>query len=147
MILDVLLSESSEFYQELYSQGLIDTSFGAYYSGKSDYGQSMIIGQSDDPKRVYQLVDDLMNKKTSPLSEDAFLRAKKKEMGRFLMGLNSVEFIANNLTDLYFQGFYLMDYLDLLSETTFDDLLERFERHFSKGESVLSVIWPEGVIK
>jgi predicted Zn-dependent peptidase len=107
----------------------------------------MIVGQSDDPKRVYQLVVELMSNKTSPLNEDAFLRAKKKEMGRFLMGLNSVEFIANNLTDLYFQGFYLMDYLDLLSETTFEDLLERFERHFSSGESVLSVIWPEGMVK
>lgn len=147
MLLDVLLSESSEFYQELYSKGLIDTSFGAYYSGKSDYGQSMIVGQSDDPKEVYHLVGELMNNKKSPLSNDAFLRAKKKEMGRFLMGLNSVEFIANNLTDLYFQGFYLMDYLDLLSETNYDDLLERFDRHFSNGESVLSVIWPEGMIK
>jgi len=147
MLLDVLLSESSEFYQDVYSQGLIDSSFGAYYSGKSDYGQSMIVGQSDDPKRVYQLVIELMSNKMSLLSEDAFLRVKKKEMGRFLMGLNSVEFIANNLTDLYFQGFYLMDYLDLLSETTFEDLLERFEKHFSSGESVLSVIWPEGMVK
>jgi len=98
---------SREFYQDVYSQGLIDSSFGAYYSGKSDYGQSMIVGQSDDPKRVYQLVIELMSNKMSLLSEDAFLRVKKKEMGRFLMGLNSVEFIANNLTDLYFQGFLL----------------------------------------
>ena len=147
MLLEVLFSESSEFYQELYGMGLIDSSFGAYYTGKSDYGQSMIIGQSDDPRKVYQMIDEMINSKDGKLTEEAFTRAKRKEMGRFLMGLNSVEFIANNLTDLYFQGFYLIDYLDLLAETTYGDLQERFADHFSGKKSVLSVIWPEGMIK
>lgn len=147
MILEILFSESSEFYQDIYGQGLIDSSFGAYYTGKKDYGHSLIMGQSEEPQKVYQLVKDLVSNENKFLSEQAFQRIKKKEMGRLLMGLNSVEFIANNLTDLYFQDFFLVDYLDLMNEITFDDVLSRFEEHFLVENSVLSVIWPEDMVE
>ena len=49
LILEILFSRSSEFYQELYTEGLIDDQFGAYYSGKTDYGYSIISGTSEKP--------------------------------------------------------------------------------------------------
>jgi predicted Zn-dependent peptidase len=147
MILEMLFSESSEFYQELYGKGLIDSSFGAYFTGKKDYGHSFVMGQSDDPLMVKQLVMKLSAGNSGFLKFENFERVRKKEMGRLLMGLNSVEFIANNLTDLYFQDFYLMDYLDLLNEISFEDVVSRFENHFIVDNCVMSVIWPEDMVK
>lgn len=147
MILEMLFSESSEFYQELYGKGLIDSNFGAYFTGKKDYGHSFVMGQSDDPLMVKQLVMQLSAGSSDFLKFDNFVRVRKKEMGRLLMGLNSVEFIANNLTDLYFQDFYLMDYLDLLNEISFEDIVSRFENHFKIDNCVMSVIWPEDMVK
>ena len=120
MILDMLFTPSSQFYNELYNEGLIDNNFGAYYTGKKTYGHSLIIGQSNSPVKVYDRILDLINKSGKELLNiDDFNRLKKKNLGSFLMGFNSVEFIATNFIDLYFDDFNLLDYLTVLERIDF----------------------------
>lgn len=143
MILDMLFTPSSEFFNELYNEGLIDSNFGAYYTGKKTYGHSLIVGQSEVPEKVHQRVIDLFsNNPDDILVESDFERLKKKNLGSFLMGFNSIEFIANNFTDLYFDKFNLLDYLDVLESISFDDLLNRFKAHFTQDNIVLSIVRP-----
>ncbi len=142
IILDMIFTESSEFYNELYSEGLIDDNFGAYFTGHKTYGHSLIVGQSKDPHLVYTRIKEMLGKYKNYITEEAFERIKKKEIGHFLMGLNSIEFIANNLTELYFQDFLLIDYLDVLNEIKFEDIKKRFKEHFKEDMSVISIIWP-----
>jgi len=143
IILDMLFTNSSEFYNELYSEGLVDSTFGAYFTGKKTYGHSLIAGQSDKPQEVYNRIMEMFGDPARYLTKEAFLRIKKKEIGGFLTGFNSIEFIANNLTDLYFQDFLLIDYLDVLNEIKFEDIINRFKSHFNEDRSVISIIWPE----
>ncbi len=142
LILDMIFSESSEFYNELYTEGIIDANFGAYFTGHKTYGHSLIVGQSDDPQLVYSRIKEMLEKHKNYITLEAFERIKKKEIGHFLMGFNSIEFIANNLTELYFQDFLLIDYLDLLNEIEFRDIEQRFRDHFKEDMSVISIIWP-----
>lgn len=142
IILDMIFTESSEFYNELYSEGIVDANFGAYFTGHKTYGHSLIVGQSDDPQLVYSRIKEMLNNSKKYITVDAFERIKKKEIGQFLMGFNSIEFIANNLTELYFQDFLLIDYLDLLNEIKFEDIEKRFKEHFKEDMSVISIIWP-----
>ena len=58
------------------------------------------------------------------------------------MGLNSVEFIANNFVDLYFDDFLLIDYLEVLESIKYEDIIDRFKNHFNKDNVVLSIINP-----
>ncbi|MCQ4923840.1 insulinase family protein [Tissierella carlieri] len=142
-ILDMLFGSSSVFYNDMYEEGLIDSSFGAYYTGKKSYGHSLIVGESKNPKEVYNRIMLLFEKEiTSILLEEDFNRIKKKSMGEFLMGLNSVEFIANTFISLYFDDFLLIDYLDILESIKYKDVVERFNNHFTKDNSVLSIINP-----
>lgn len=143
MILDMLFSPSSEFYSELYNEGLIDSNFGAYFTGKKTYGHSLIVGQSNSPKEVYKRIEDFFSKDPSGVLNDSdFERLKKNELGNFLMGFNSVEFIANNFTDLYFDKFNLLDYLDVLESIKFEDLINRYKDHFNTENMVLSIVNP-----
>ena len=103
----------------------------------------MIVGESKDPKEVYNRIMLFFEKEiTSILLEEDFNRIKKKSMGEFLMGLNSVEFIANTFISLYFDDFLLIDYLDILESIEYKDIVERFNNHFTKDNSVLSIINP-----
>ncbi len=143
IVLDVLLGNSSEFYNNLYEEGLIDSSFGTYYTGKESYGHSLIVGESEDPQEVNRRIRALFkDKDASLLPEGDFMRIKQKEMGDFIMGLNSIEFIGNNFVDLYFSDFQLLDYLDLLEEISYQDILDRFYEHFNEDNMVLSIINP-----
>ncbi|WP_353094085.1 pitrilysin family protein [Tissierella praeacuta] len=142
-ILEMLFGSSSVFFNDLYEEGLIDNSFGAYYTGKKSYGHSLITGESKNPKEVYNRVISLFEKQgESILLEEDFNRIKKKAMGEFLMGLNSVEFIANTFISFYFDGLLLINYLDILQSITYDNIIERFNSHFTKDNVVLSIINP-----
>lgn len=143
MILDMLFTPSSQFYNDLYNEGIIDSSFGAYYTGKKTYGHTLIVGQSNNPEKVYERIVDLINKKGVEIfEEEDFNRIKRKNLGGFLMGFNSVEFIANNFVDLYFDDFMLLDYLEVLENIEFKDIIKRFSEHFTKDNLVLSIIRP-----
>ena len=64
---------------------------------------------------------------------------EEKVWGEFLiMGLNSVEFIANTFISLYFDDFLLIDYLDILESIEYKDIVERFNNHFTKRYFCLS---------
>lgn len=143
LILEILFSSSSPFYNELYDEGLIDDSFGAYYTGKESYGHSIVLGQAKNPKLVYDRILELFKDDVKNIiPEEDFNRMKKNSIGDFLMGCNSVEFLANNFVDLYFDGFLLIDYLDLLESIKYEDLIERFKEHFNDENVALSIINP-----
>lgn len=143
LILEILFSSSSPFYNELYDEGLIDSSFGAYYTGKESYGHSIVLGQAKKPKLVYDRILDLFKGNVeSIIPKEDFNRMMKNSIGDFLMGCNSVEFLANNFVDLYFDGFLLIDYLDLLESIKYEDLIQRFKEHFKEDNVVLSIINP-----
>lgn len=143
IILDMLFSSSSPFYNELYEEGLIDSSFGAYYTGKESYGHSLVVGQAKEPKLVYDRILALFKKPLKEiLAEEDFIRMKKNSIGEFLMGCNSVDFLANNFVDLYFDGFLLIDYLELLESIEYKDILTRFKEHFIDENVVMSIINP-----
>ena len=76
------------------------------------------------------------------LKEADFERIKKNELGNFIIGMNSIEFIANNFTDFYFSDFMIIDYLELLKEIRFEDVLSRFKSHFYEENLALSIIRP-----
>ena len=141
MILDLLFTPSADFYNKLYNEGIIDQTFGAYYTGKKTYAHSLVVGQSNQPELVNERVLELIKRPGEEiLNEEDFLRLKKKNLGSFLMGFNSEEFIVNNFTDMYFDGFNLLDYLDLAEKIQFTDLLDRFKSHFVPENMVLSII-------
>lgn len=143
IILDMLFGESSEFYNQLYEEGLIDRSFGSFFTAKENYGHSLIVGQSNDIELLFKkIVNRIEQPLDELLKEEDFLRIKKNELGNFILGMNSIEFIANNFTDLYFSEFMITDYLELLKEVTFEDIKSRLKTHFKKENLALSIIRP-----
>ena len=139
IILDMLLGESTEYYNELYEEGLIDSSFGSFFTAKESYGHSLIVGQSNEPEVLYEkIVNRIKYPVDELLKEEDFIRIKKNELGNYVLGMNSIEFIANNFTDLYFSDFMITDYLELLKEITFKDIVNRFKEE----NLALSIIRP-----
>lgn len=143
ILLEILFGKSSEFYQELYSEGLIDASFGGQYVGHKNYGHSIVVGQSYKPEvvldRINIYLEEIRNK---GLNEEDFERIKKKDIGSNIMGFNSIEFIANNFINYFFLDFSFLYYLDVYNSISFEDALNRFNKHYRKDNYTLSVINP-----
>ncbi|WP_206172685.1 EF-P 5-aminopentanol modification-associated protein YfmH [Acidilutibacter cellobiosedens] len=143
IMLNMIFGESSLLFQSLYNEGLIDNSFGSYYTGYKDYGHSIIVGQTLKPKLVFERIEShIEDLKRKGLSREDFERIKRKYIGNFLTGLNSIEYIGSNFVNYYFIDFIFLDYLNAMNKINFKDIEDRFISHLRKDNFTFSVIKP-----
>ena len=131
IIFDLIFGSSSEYYETLLNEGLINDSFSYETTFEPSFGFSIVGGDTRYPD---ELAESLRNKlegvKEMVFSEEEFNRIKNKKMGRFLSALNSVEFIANQFTQYAFNGIDLFSILELLEEITVQDLEAMAKSYF-----------------
>ncbi|MEG6565502.1 pitrilysin family protein [Thermoanaerobacterium saccharolyticum] len=139
--LEILAGRSSDLYEELYNDGLIDTTFDVEYVGEVDHGYSIIGGQSVDPEAVKKA---LIAKISSIYKVDDadFYRIKRKLLGRFIKSFNSVESIAHNFISYYMKDINILDFTSVIEDITPDDVLDRFKTYFNEDNCVLSIVKP-----
>ncbi|GAB7388315.1 pitrilysin family protein [Bacillaceae bacterium] len=145
LLLDILFSPSSDLYQFLYEEGLINDSFTADYTLEHEYGFSAVGGDTKDPDR---LVDEikrfLAQKRETGIGEEEFVRSKKKKLGSFLRSLNSLEFIANSFTRYRFNDSDLFQIVPVLERISLDDVNDRLREHIDFSQMAVSIVRSDG---
>lgn len=143
ILTEVLFGKSSEFFMSLYSEGLIDGTFGADCELEKKYGFSSVTGESKDPDEVYRRVlKHLEEVKVNGLSEADVNRAKRVLIGKNLRDYNSVEKIGNNFIRCFMNGINPFEFQHTTEVIKMSELKARLEEHFTEENSVLSVIEP-----
>jgi predicted Zn-dependent peptidase len=123
LLLDFLFSESSENYQYLFQEGLIDDTFSYDYTQEHGFGFAMIGGDTSDPDRLETAIKEiLMKAKTTDFASETLERTKKKKIGAFLRAINSPEYIANQFTRYAFNEMNLFDVVPAVEEITVEDI-------------------------
>jgi predicted Zn-dependent peptidase len=141
ILLDILFSPSSDLYQKLYEAGLINSGFGADFSGETQYSFSLIGGDTKNPEALISMVEsELKDVLAKGIDEESFTLSKKKKTGEFLRALNSVEFIANSFTKYRFAGTDLFARADVLEAVTLEDVNERLKEHVDFNQFSVSVV-------
>lgn len=123
LLLDFLFSESSENYQNLFQNGLIDDTFAYDYTQEHGFGFAMIGGDTSDPDGLEAAIKEiLMKAKTGDFASETLERTKKKKIGAFLRAINSPEYIANQFTRYAFNEMNLFDVVPTVEEITVEDI-------------------------
>jgi predicted Zn-dependent peptidase len=145
IVLEALIGSSSELYQSLYDDGLIDDSFGFDYTLDRGFGFSMIGGDTSDPDRLVERIKEEFPKLMERgITEEAFERIRKKKIGANLRYLNSPEWIANQFTSYRFNDADLFQIIPLLEELTVDDVNRRMKEHLVWERFAVSIVRPQG---
>jgi len=143
ILLTMLFGKSSKLYKDLYEKGLINNSFSFEYTMQPDYAYSSIDGESSDPKAVYDAVmEEVERVRKDGLSEEDFNRIKKVVWGKYIRSHNDVEDYAVAFMQMLFMDIDYFNFIDAYNSVTFEDVKNRFEKHFVKERSALSVINP-----
>lgn len=143
ILLQMILGRSTKLYNRLYEEGLINSRFGAEYNPQADYGFTAIDGESRDPKQVYDIIlADIERLRREGLCEGDYNRIKKVVWGDYIRSYNDVESYAHTFLSLSFMDVDYFDYYDVYESVTFEDVCRRFESHFKKEYSALSVAKP-----
>jgi len=144
ILLDMIFGKGGELYEELYKNGLINENFGAGFSSQVDYGFTLVVGDSKEPKKVQSAVFEHLDKlKKEGLSEEDFNRTKKKNTGQLLKSIDSITNIANSFISNNFKGINILDYVDVIKEVTFEDVRDRLNSHLKEEFSVISIVEPK----
>lgn len=123
MILDHFFSTGGPFYQKLYEEKLIDSSFFYETSLEKNFGYSLIGSNTHDPKRFAETVKQLLiSTNDMNLTEEEFTRMKKKKIGQLLRGMNSLEYVANKFIHYHTVGADLFDLIPTIQSFTLDEV-------------------------
>ncbi|WP_339145864.1 MULTISPECIES: pitrilysin family protein [unclassified Sutcliffiella] len=135
ILLDLLFGKSSDHYQKLYDDGLIDETFAYDYTGENGFGFAMLGGDTSEPDKLAERVQHiLLEFDPTSIKEEELERIKKKKIGSFLRALNSPEFIANQFTRYAFNDMDLFEVTPQLEKITLEDL-NRVATEFIKEEA------------
>ncbi|QFT88930.1 Putative zinc protease AlbF [Bacillus sp. THAF10] len=144
IILDLLFGKSSEHYQNLYEEGLIDETFAYDYTGENGFGFAMLGGDTAKPDELADKVKEiLLNFDPSAVTEEELERIKKKKIGSFLRALNSPEFIANQFTRYAFNEMDLFEVTPQLEKITLDDVKVVAEKFIKKEAFAVCQVVPK----
>lgn len=144
ILLEVLFGKSSVLYERLYEEGLIDDRFSFSYEGQKDYGFCTIGGETRDPERLHkEILESISQNQARGVAEEDFVRVKKKFLGDFIQGFNSVEFIATSFVSYYHKKIDIFDYMKALNEVTFEDVNGRLKTFLDFSRHAASTVMPK----
>ncbi len=140
---DLLLGEGSPLYGELYSGGLINSSF---YAGAFDFPRGGVCcagGRCQDPVAVMGRITDAAESFRMDSSARARLdRLKRAALGNFLMALDSPEELCHTQAESWFGGWERMTFPALLDGLSPADAESFLREAFQAQRLALSVIQP-----
>lgn len=143
ILLEMIMGRSSELFNQLYTEGLINNTFEFDYTIEENYAFSMFRGESPDPMKVREKIAGSINElQKKGLDKDTYERVKRALNGRFIRQLNSVERISHMFISVYFKDVNLFDYLDVYDKISFEYAKEKFGEHFNLDNLALSVVKP-----
>ncbi len=136
----MLFSKYSPIYKNLYEEGLINESFTCEYSLSDIYAYTVVDGEAKEPRKVYERVMEFLSNMT--LSKEDYEVAKRSVWGGYIRMFNSTEALGYNITIGALNGIDYFEYKDIYDSVTFEDAENVFKKHFTKENSVLSVVEP-----
>jgi len=143
LLLEMVMGRSSELYNRLYEEGLINNSFDFDYTIEENYAFSVFGGESRDPVKVKDIMLESISKLAETgLDKNVYERVRKAAYGKFLRQLNSVERISHTFLSSYFREANIFDYFDVYDKISFEYTSNIFKEHFNPDNFALSVVNP-----
>ncbi|GIO26217.1 EF-P 5-aminopentanol modification-associated protein YfmH [Ornithinibacillus bavariensis] len=112
IMMTYFFSKSGQFYDELYQEKLIDSSFYFETNLEKNFGYSIIGGNTDNPDQFTAKIKELLlSTKTMEIPTEDFERMKRKKIGQLLRSMNSLENIAGKYIHYHTVG---VDFFELI---------------------------------
>lgn len=145
LLLELLFGDSSTQVQKLYEQGILDDSFGYEYAIQRSFNFITLGGDTDDAQGLSDaLINILEHYQESPdFSEANLALVKRAAIGEYLQAFNSLEAIANQYSDAFFDEVSPFDVLGLIEQVTLADLAQVAAEFFKIEIMTVCHILPE----
>ncbi len=141
ILLNMIISKSSNLYKQLYEEGLLQEEPALEYEFSKIYSYALITGASNNPYEVdKRVLEEIKNLQRNGIDEESFNRAKKLIYGLYVREYNNIEDISKMFVSDYFKGINSFDYIDKYNQVTKEYAEELLEKFFKEEQTVLSIV-------
>ena len=141
ILLNMLIGESSELYQELYNEANILSMPSIDFEFTDDYAHILLTGTSNDPDNLYQRFKEKVEQvKQSGLNEQDFNRIRKMIYGAYIKEYNDVADIARMFLADFMKGINSFDYIEEIESVDISYAKRVLDDNFKLDKMVISVV-------
>lgn len=141
---DLLFGTSGAFYNDLYREGLLNSSFSCGYEGYGHAAFFLLNGETDKPEEVYdRTLAYLERMKETPPSRDDFERIRRSAYADYIRSFDSTDEIANEFLYHLFSDVDLFDVGEVFSSITYEEVVALLMSFFSEECCAMSIIYPK----
>ena len=141
---DILMGDSSPLYTRLYSEGLVNSSFGCAYDLLPGVAYVYAGGDSNDPEAVKKaILDEAQRLVREGIDEAYYQRVRRAVFGTSIKSLNSFESIAVSMVEGCFNGFDAYRFPEVFDSIGKQDLLDFIGHYICEEHAAMSVIEPK----
>ena len=142
LALRYLVGESSPFYTQLYSQGLLHTDFGADLDYAANSAMVLAGGESRDPHAVLAALERQVAQVKSGMDQKFFDRIHRASLGAHLRQLDHLGSLCSALASGSFAGWCPLDAADMLAAIPPEEVQTAILDWFRPEHLALSIIDP-----
>lgn len=125
IIFDYLFSNSSENYQKLLDEELINNTFSYELTIEYSYGFGIISSDTQKPDELIKRINEILTSaRNLKINEEDFKTIKNKILGDSIKSLNSPEAIANSFTRYKFSEMNMFDAIKEYENISLEDIEE-----------------------
>lgn len=141
---DILMGDSSPLFARLYSEGLVNGSFGCAYDLLPGVAYVYAGGDSNDPVAVKEaILAEAKRLVQEGIDEEYYQRVRRAVFGTSIKSLNSFESIAVSMVEGCFNGFDAYRFPEVFDSITKQDLLDFIRDNICEESAALSIIEPK----
>src|SRR5699024_9858374 len=112
MVMNYFFSKGGQFYQALYAENLINSSFNFSTNLEKNFGYTLINTNTNEPTQYANKVKELLlSTKQVTFTTEQLETMKRKKIGQLLRAMNSLEFVASQYTHYHLLG---IDFFQLI---------------------------------
>ncbi|CAI2657460.1 hypothetical protein AKUA1404_05490 [Apilactobacillus kunkeei] len=145
LLLQLLLSEGSEIYEKMYNDGIIDDSFGFDFDCEEQFNFAVLAGETEKVDEFIDRISDVLVNFSDYISDkaDEFELIKKEEIGQHVSMMNSIEAIANNMSNEEHDFENIYDEIEIIKQLELDDLIHYGKLFLNPDMIVKNKIFPK----
>lgn len=141
ILLNMLIGESSELYQNLYKNGEVFSVPNFDFEFGDSYSHILISGKSNYPNKVLEKLEkEIQNIKENGINKDDFKRLKKMIYGEYVKEYNDVSDIARMFLVDFMKGVNPFDYLEEIESVNLEYVNQVLSSIFDSSKTVFSVV-------
>ena len=140
---EILFSSSTDFYNDMYEQGILNSQFSCEYDSASSFAYNYYSGETDDPDSFFEILKNYIREcQSKPIDEDAFLRAKRTVYADFVRLFDSTDEISNELIAYSLLDIDLFDNVEILDSINIKYIEKLLKDCFKDEYFAISIVSP-----